>query len=103
MSLVEICSRQWAECVRASLKSLASIPTERQITIRYEELVTDPRCVDTLCDFLAVPDRDIVASFYRDSLRKIDRGKWRSQFSSDERAKMMSILNPVLVELGYIS
>ena len=45
--LVDVCAKQWSECVECSDDALSNIEKSRWIKVQYEDLVTDPRSVLT--------------------------------------------------------
>ena len=54
-SLEEICALQWATCVSRADAALAEMEKSRVLTIRYEDMASNPRLVlDNILDFLGV-------------------------------------------------
>ena len=100
-SVLETCAIQWRECVLAVRAGLAEIPAERQITVRYEELVRSP--ADQLARILQFLDLRFdqaladhaIATASTDSV-----GRWRR-----EESQSISALEPLIAEtmteLGY--
>jgi hypothetical protein len=41
-TLIEVCGLQWRACVRAAEAALKRLPPDQAITVRYEDLVTEP-------------------------------------------------------------
>jgi hypothetical protein len=46
----------WAEINRRIIDQLSTIPAERQLFCRLEDLTTDPDCIAKLCTFLDIPN-----------------------------------------------
>jgi hypothetical protein len=44
-SLIEVCGLQWKACVQAAEIALKRLPSDQTITVRYEDLVTNPLAV----------------------------------------------------------
>jgi hypothetical protein len=59
-SVEDLCAMQWGRCLRKSDSDLAGLPTGSVLTIRYENLVTDPGMV--LASILQFLDTDSTTS-----------------------------------------
>ncbi|MEE9344558.1 MAG: sulfotransferase [Methylococcales bacterium] len=98
-----VCANNWLQDVSSVNKGLADIDSERQISIRYEDLISNPVDVlKTLFDFI---DLDMSA----DHIEKVQSlniqqrtPKWKSEWSSDELQEVIDIQHPLLSELGYL-
>lgn len=100
MSLAEVCALQWRRTVEAARKDLSSIPADRWIEIRYEDLVEHPRGVaEAIASLMDVDPLPLVhfavASIQPTSNRSIS-------FTNDVQARAVeAILSPLREELGY--
>lgn len=98
-----ICANNWLQDVNSVNKGLTEIDAERQISIRYEDLLSNPvSLLKTLFDFI---DLDVSA----DHISKIQSlnikekaPKWKSEWSSEELQEVINIQEPLLRELGYL-
>ena len=100
-SVLEICARQWTECVRIATRDLANVPAERQIEFRYESLVERPEEVHRICEFLDLPDANAVQSYYQEHLVRGRNRALRNALNEREWGLMEEILMPQLEALGY--
>lgn len=100
-TLAAVCARQWVECIIHARRDLQSIPTDRWLEVRYEDLVADESQVVRLCDFLHLPDEDRVLQHYRKNLRTNSSSRPVTALS-DWDAALLELLVPELRELGYV-
>jgi hypothetical protein len=99
--LIEICARQWAECVDEADRALAAIAPERVARIRYEDFVSDPR--GHLAGVEDLVGRPIVTELPPTALDQIHAtsvGSWRNQRSVLTK-RAMQIMEPTLVRNRY--
>lgn len=101
LGLVELCVRQWQASVEMALEGLGAIAPERQIELRYEQLVSGTRALHEVAEFCGLQDiRSVIEAHERLVERRADR-KWEHALSEGEKQKMMIIAMPTLERLGY--
>lgn len=101
-SLVEVCAEQWRRCVMRTCAALDAIDPERVHIVRYEDIVRDPvESVRGLASFIGVRVGAERVSELAAPISPSSVGSWRSDLSTAEHAKVSSILEPQLDELGY--
>lgn len=100
LSLVEVCARQWNASVTSSLRDLAGIPAVRVREIRYEDLVGGPEALDSLIEWLGLPDKDQILSAWRSRRAPPEQCMW-TRLPEEERSRMLAITGPTLARLGY--
>lgn len=101
LGVAGVCARQWVESVRRAAAAFEHIDPARQLTIRYEELVSDSGTLDRIAEFLDQPDPDALRAYYHENLRSGTGGKWGKTFDSDTRALIMDIIGDTQEALGY--
>ena len=97
----DVCAKQWSACVEAALEGLDTIPAERQITIRYEDLATDADVIASVAAFLQVPDPQAILAAYHRTVRNDRIGTWREALSDEDLARIMPHLEPMMRRLAY--
>lgn len=100
--LLELCARQWTECVEASDNSFATIPETKWTYIRYEDFVADPNnAMEAILGFLQVDinAEDIEASISNISSKSVGKAKLiKNHFDKS----IVDILSPSLTRHGYL-
>jgi len=93
----------WRRFTEAALDGLATLPAERVIEVRYEDVVTDPMtAADVLAGFLCTSPvgrqalRGGLAGARRGSV-----GRWRKALSQEEVIEVECEIMPLLARLGY--
>ena len=93
----------WRRFTEAALDGLATLPGERVIEVRYEDVVTDPMtAADVLADFVGTTPagrqalRGGLAGARRGSV-----GRWRKALSQDQVIDVEHEIRPLLTRLGY--
>jgi len=99
--LTEICARQWTISVDTALKDLAEIPQDRQISIRYDELVSGTDKLTEICDFCGLTNQAEIVSAHQKRVMGGTDDKWRTALSADQQEKIYAIARPTLNQLGY--
>lgn len=113
-------AREWAGTQRLALRFRESILASRFISLRYEDLVTDPEATARdLCRFLDVPFRRSMLEFYKSEeaqraasasalwgnvIRPVMRdnvGKFRHEATEEDIRIFESVAGDVLDALGY--
>ncbi|MGB0713197.1 MAG: sulfotransferase family protein [Gammaproteobacteria bacterium] len=89
---------QWRHSVEACIESLDRLPSERVLTIKYEDIVADPRGSWTLLQrFAGVSDHPEHAPVIRQSRAATEK----QHLPPGDRARIRAIVAPVLERLGY--
>jgi hypothetical protein len=89
----------WAEINRVILAALASLPRERSLFVRLEELQASAAKVRALCDFLEIPYRDeFSAAFARP--HNVNRPE-DELLTPAQAAQFGRIAGPMMETLGY--
>ncbi len=107
---IEAAAAEWRDSVAAGESAGRNLPRYR--TIRYEELLADPRGrVVELYDWLELPRTPeiVEAALIEAEVRfnvdprapTIGVGKWRDEFSPADLAAFMKVAAPMLEALGY--
>ncbi|NCO98598.1 MAG: sulfotransferase [Sphingomonadales bacterium] len=99
--LVEICAEQWRATVAHALEGLESIPQDRKITIRFEELVSGTDKLLEICKFCDLDQPDTVLDAHRTRVDITADDKWKNTLPSDQMAKMSTVIDSMLQQLGY--
>ncbi len=100
-TLLEVCAKQWAQCVSASDYAFNKMDNARHLTIYYEDFVKRPLAtIDIISNWYG---EDLSEKIPACALEKIKATKvegWRKQIDSfSELAN--SVMNPVLRAHGY--
>jgi hypothetical protein len=110
-------ARQWADINERALRLLARLPDYQHLTVRYEDLCTDPkRELAGVCDWLSVPFDDIMLDFravpHHDIRGNIMRfgsdhqlrlsERWREDLSDQDLASFREHAGLVARRLGYL-
>jgi hypothetical protein len=101
VSTLEFSALQWAKCVDAIIAASHHFEADRFLEIRYEALLRQPEeTLKQIFDFLEAP---FPPGFMQNlPLLSADNfGKWAEGFSSEEKARLGPILQPLLNQLGY--
>jgi hypothetical protein len=98
-----ICANNWLQDVYSVNNGLAEIADERQISIHYEDLISNPiNVLKTLFDFI---DLEMSAD-HIDMVQSLNiqqrAPKWKSEWSSEVLEEVIDIQHPLLSELGYL-
>ncbi len=92
----------WRRFTSAARDALATLPPDRVLTVRYEELVTDPeRAAAGIAAFFGHAE---TPEPLRAALAKADPssiGRWRQALSAEGLADVEREAGPLLRELGY--
>ena len=99
LSVLEVCAKQWKYCTDQCSSDLAKLPSEKQIEIKYEELMQQPeKVIQKLAKFLTVD----VNGFDYSNLNTKNIGKYKAAFSKDQLDQILPILRPGLIKFNYI-
>lgn len=98
MSHPERCALRWRGAVRLSAQLRAYLPTERLLTLRYEEVVgAESETAERLTEFVAgtVSAPDLLGAT-ADGI-----GSWRHRLTSSQQADVLRTVGTELGRLGY--
>ena len=98
---LEAVSRQWVDVVTAIRASGATLPPDRYMELRYEDLAASP--VDELhrfCDFCHLRWDAAIGEALAEGMQSRNY-KWREAFTPADVSTMENIMGPLLRELGY--
>lgn len=100
--LDEVAAIQWQRCLEESYSSLATLPSDRWISVRYEDFVADPQGeMRRLLSFLNIDaDDDALVRATRD-IRSSSVGKGRKALSPDAINRLESLIGETLQKFGY--
>jgi hypothetical protein len=97
-TLLQFNALQWLHSVEQIEKDLESIPHARQLTVRYEDFLSDPeRTVSQILKFSELPDTNAIQINDVSSDKQITR-----KATDEELQEIMPHIGDKLSELGYI-
>jgi hypothetical protein len=102
-SLLEVCGRQWLECVNAILTSSERLSPDEYIEVRYEDIIRDPEHeLRRLFDFLEIEHLDEVYKLAKRYVRSAGSDKWKRQITSQEIELLNAQIGEMQKRLGYM-
>lgn len=101
-TLAEVCAIQWRECVERCMSQLATLPSNRYIEVRYEDLVSSPRTIKDLCSFIGISEIDMILKNYHDTVEDSNIGKWQTNLDEEAAKSILNEISPLLEQLGYV-
>lgn len=101
LSLVELCAKQWRVSVEMALEGLAAVAPERQIEIRYEQLVSGTDALREIAEFCKLQDIGSLLEVHRRRVNAVSDCRWERALSEGQKQQMMVIVMPTLERLGY--
>ena len=97
--VVAACAVQWRESVRAARAGLAEIPADRQMPVRFEDVMADPvGQMAAILEFLELRPSEAVREY---AATFIDEGNRTSYDADLDPAQIDPYLEPLRAELGY--
>lgn len=100
--LLELCARQWANCVGASDASFAQMDSNTWMKVRYEDFVANPKLsMKSVLEFLQVDSSEAVLteSVSDISARSVGKAK---KLGDEFTGAVNAILSPALIKHSYI-
>jgi len=100
--LVDACAMMWVELNQYARRSLSKIDPGRVLTVRYEDLSTDPeRAMGEICRCLDIPfsisvKKSIIDNIYRPEPEAWKKGPYREQIES-----VLDRIKATMALLGY--
>lgn len=101
MPLLEVCGRQWLECVRRASADLAGVPSDRVITVRFEDLVAECGVLESVAKFSGIDDMAPVLSAWKERSDRSNVDKWRQSLTPDEAQLLSSLMREELTSYDY--
>ena len=100
-SLLEVCAKQWAQCVTMSDAAFREMDDSKHLTVYYEDFVKEPKAtLDVISNWYG---EDLSKSVPAQALSRINKGSvegWRKK--AEEFSDLSkSIMEPVLKKHGY--
>lgn len=105
--LEEVCAWSWREHIETAARDLESVPAERQLRLKYEDLVAAPQeiaqQVSTCCQ---LNWQEETAEFIsnkplsRTTVTPPDQDKWR-QLNGERIERILPLIEPTMKSLGY--
>jgi hypothetical protein len=101
-SLLEVCAIQWVKCIEESENALASVPEDRKVVVRYEDLVERPEVeIRRVCEFAGIDYAPFEGGLLEGKVQKGSVGKGASKLKPEELASILPIITPAMQRLGY--
>jgi len=111
-TLLRVCARQWAECVRLSTAALEELPRSKWIRLRYEHFVADPvKELHRVLSWLRTGGNGVwqLASEVKNGsveqaaamVRRGGSDGWRQKLPAEEVESARDLLEPFMALLGY--
>ena len=101
-SLIEVCGIQWEACVEAAESAFLRIPSNRTLTIKYEEFIQSPIDVSAyIFEKVGLDFPPASQQFIRDFVTEANLYKWRKRLSTEDLALLLPHIAPTLVRFGY--
>lgn len=101
LPLLDVCAQQWAACVAASDAAFAELPANKVITVRYEDLVSDPtKVLNEILNFLeasATADEIVNAASHINTVPTNRKVRSAKNLTSETQARMA----PLMARHGY--
>ncbi|ATX82003.1 Sulfotransferase family protein [Mariprofundus ferrinatatus] len=101
LPLATVCSKQWRMCVEIAQQQLKQIPTSQIMEVRYEELMNDSSCLEKLCDFIGIKDKQNVLQYFESHVDVKNLSAWKSRLSQESYDLIMTEISETLNRLGY--
>lgn len=101
-TLIEVCGLQWKACVRAADAAMKWLPSEKAITVRYEDLVCDSLATaQTIFDQINLTLTDECRAYIENEVHRDDLNKWQERLSAEDLRLLMPHIKTELHSLGY--
>lgn len=97
-----VVARQWKRCVEASLNALETLPRERVMTLRFEEITASTDWIQRAMGFLGQNEATgAVIDQYHKTVRQPLPDRWMITFSGSQRMRIWQEIEDTVVNLGY--
>lgn len=112
---MRLCASKWNARMQKGLTTLARLPTDRVLYLRYEDFISDPgKAGEAISDFLGVPYSDNFTEYHRhisrtgdgkknfgEAIRTNNHGQWRFALRHGLVRRIEEIAMPTMKQLGY--
>lgn len=114
---ISVAALEWSHKVREASRALLGFSAERQITVRYEDLVSDPQTtLEKICNFLQVSFEPNMLGYWQNSDQFIGAHhsqlifspvssssveKWKKELTEQEISRYQYIAGKILKEYDY--
>ena len=102
-----VAAQEWRETARQGMEFLETLPADRKLVIRYEDMMGNPvETLRTVMDYLGARPRDPqmlerVGPMIREELRENNFNKWKKKMSVREREMFEALAGPELKYYGF--
>jgi len=101
-TLIEVCGLQWKACVQAADAAMKRLPPAQSITVRYEDLVSDPLPVtQEIFDQVNLTFTAECRAHVEREVRQGNVNKWRVSLSDADLGLLMPHIESELSHFGY--
>jgi hypothetical protein len=101
-SLIEVCGLQWKACVQAAEAALKRLPPDRVITVRYEDLVSDPEAgLQRIFLRVRLTFAPACQDFVAEKIHQGNVKKWRERLSTEDLRLLLPLIQSELLHHGY--
>lgn len=101
LPLLDVCARQWKECVGRSVRALQQVPGELLHEVRFEDVVSDADRLAAVCRFAGLADDEAVLRAWRERSDQSNVDKWRSVLTAGEVERISALMQPELRHFRY--
>ena len=101
LPLLDVCARQWQQCVSRSARAMQDVPRDLLHEIRFEDLVSDAATVVDVCRFVGLTDDFEVRNAWKNRSDESNVGKWRTVLTPAETERITDRMRPELQRYGY--
>lgn len=96
------CAIQWKRCVSLAIQQLARLDSRQVLTIKYEEFTADPaQQLQQVGDFLGISFDPVELLELTKRVSNKSVGKWKSQLTDRQVAKIGEVAGDLLAQLDY--
>lgn len=101
-TLIEVCGLQWKSCVQAAGVAMKRLPGAQSLTVRYENMVSDPLTVtQEIFDRVHLPFTAECRAYVKREVHQGNINKWRERLSDVDLRLLMPHIESELVHFGY--
>ena len=101
--LLEVCAKQWAECVSRTLQSLHQLEKDSDyISVSYEDFIQSPQqSLNHISEFINLRNTKPMVEYANQNIDANYVGLWRQKLSDQEKQSITGIIDPINSQLGY--
>jgi hypothetical protein len=101
-TLIEVCGLQWMKCVNAAEAALKVLPEDKNITVRYEDIVTEPvKTTAKIFDRLKIGFLPECQEYVARQIQKDKIDKWKRCLSHEDVMLLWGSIKDTLLKYGY--